>query len=443
MQARAIVDLKNVDPTFFKLPGQQDADGAKQASRPIPMSSSATSEHLQALVTAAREELDPEPFRDKQMSRAVVARALAGAIDHLASSAYLEWFRAEGQVTIKKGQPYPVFRHDPRRWLGQHRANTDPANFPDRDLTFTDSLRIATGKLGFTYVLDFGLWARLDLLGAEDDQLVMSAAQPNIDFSELEFRWHGKTTPTTYSNHGPFTKVPQADRIIRLVDTATAQRAQVVLVPEYSVTESVYTALKARLPKSANPPILFCAGLVRDTLAKTGWMENEGWLLVNTPGISLPYSEHFHAKTSAAKVAGAVESIRAASEIRVFVGERWSLCVLICVEVLAKEIIDQLVMIGTNLVLVPAMSEKTTSMAASVGRLCTESQAFVVMANGPAAWPMVAPASRCEAFFAGPYESNPASWCLTLADAGRNSGQIATWVFPVSQRSVSMHQLTP
>jgi predicted amidohydrolase len=444
VQVRAIADLKKVDPTFFpQPPGQKDGNGGELDSRPLASSSSATPEHVQALLNAARDELNHQPFQDKRMSRAVVARGLAGAIDNLAGSTYLEFFRALGQVTITEGEPYPVSHYDPRHWLGKYGANTEPDKFPNRDLSFTTSLRIATGKLGFTYVLDFGLWDRLSLLGAKDDCLVMSAAQPNLNFSEVDFRWHGATTPPTYSNHGPDATVPQVDRIVRLVDEATAQGAEVVLVPEYSVTESTYTALMKQFSLNAIVPIVFCAGLVRDTLAKTGYMQNEGWLLVNTPGISQGYSEHFHAKTSAAKLKEAVERIRPASEVRVFVGERWSLCVLICVEVLATEIVDQLAKIGTNLILVPAMSERTTSMAASVSRLCSESQAFVVMANGPADWLGMNPASRCEAFFAGPYESSPSEWCLTLADLGRDAKKIATWVFPASQKTVSVHQLSP
>jgi len=442
VETRAGMDLQAVDPSFFQQPpGQKDGDGGDLDSQPMASSSSATPEHVQALLDVAWDELNRQPFPDKRMSRAVVARGLAGAIDTLAGSTYMVFFKAQGRVTITEGKAYPVSQHDPRRWLGQYGANTDPRNFQQRDLTFTASLRIATGNLGFTYVLDFDLWDRLSLLGAKDGRLVMSAAQPNLNFSEVDFRWHGETTPPTYSNHGPVGKVPQVDRIMRLVDAATAEGAEVVVVPEYSVSKSAYTDLVTRLPHSSSVPIIFCAGLVRDSLAKPGWVENEGWLLMNTPGISRGHPEHFHAKTSRAKLFGADERIRRASEVRVFVGERWSLCVLICVEVLAPEIIDQLADIGANLILVPAMSEKTKSMADKVSDLCTDSQAFVVMANGPANWLDKDPAPRCEAFFAGPYETLPSSWYLTLADLGRDPLEIATWVFPASQKTASLHQL--
>jgi hypothetical protein len=129
--------------------------------------------------------------------------------------------------------------------------------------------------------------------------------------------------------------------------------------------------------------------------------------------------------------------------VRVFVSEEWSLCVLICVEVLATEIVDQLAKIGSNLVLVPAMSARTKSMADKVSDLCTDSQAFVVMANGPADWLGMNPTSRCEAFFAGPYESSPSQWCLTVADPKRDPKLIATWVFSASQQTVSLCEASP
>lgn len=441
---RTAADLKAVDTAFFReLPAKKDADGGELDSRPVASSSFATPDHVRVLLTVARDELNHQRFQDKLTSRAVVARALADAIDTLAGSTYSEFFRARGQVTITHGEPYPVSHHDPRRWLPQHGANTEPDKFPNRDLSFTASLRIATGTFGYSYVLDFGLWDRLSLLGAEDNRLVMSALQPNLDFSEVDFRWHGTTTPPRYSNHGPQVTVPQVDRIMRLVDEATSQDAEVVLAPEYSVTESAHTDLLREFSLRPTVPVVFCAGLVHDRLATTGYMENMGWLLVSTPEISRGYSEHFHAKTSAAKLNGAVELIQPASEVRIFVSERWSLCVLICVEVLATDIVDQLAKVGANLILVPAMSERTTSMATSVGALCTESQAFVLMANGPADWLGMQRASRCEAFFAGPYENPPSEWCLTLADQNRDPTKIAMGVFRTPQQTASLYQALP
>jgi hypothetical protein len=422
-----------VDTAFFvQQPGS--APGTLIAS-----SSFASREHVQALLSAATAALYPTPFKDKRMSLAAVARGLAGAIDNLAGSTYLNWFRSRGTVRIKAGKAYPVCNHDPRPVLGTQAANTNPAIKPKRDLSFTPSLRIATGPLTFTYVLDFTLWDRLSPLASTSNGLVMAAAQPNLDLAEFETKWDTAATPTWYANHGPSNTLQQVDRITRLIGVAMAQEAEVVVMPEYAASEVVYSALDAALSAST-APLVFCIGISRpDT---DDYVKNEAWLRVSTPGMPHSYSKHFHAKTSGAKLLGADERIHTASEIRVFISQKWSLSVLICVEVLAGEIVDQLAKIGTNLLLVPAMSESTTSMVADVSDLCQDSQAFIVMANGPAEW-WAMPNPPCEAFFAGPYASIPSSWSAPLPGQNRQPKEIATWVFPASQRTVSLHQLPP
>ena len=132
-----------------------------------------------------------------------MARALADAIDTLAGSTYSEFFRARGQVTSPTASPIP----SATMTLAAGCRNTAPtlSLTNSRIVTSVSPLRCALrpAHSGYSYVLDFGLWDRLSLLGAEDNRLVMSALQPNLDFSEVDFRWHGTTTPPRYSNHRP------------------------------------------------------------------------------------------------------------------------------------------------------------------------------------------------------------------------------------------------
>jgi hypothetical protein len=434
----------------------------RAASRVV--SSFATRDHVQALCDAAKRELNPAPFRDAQLSRAVVARALAGAIDNTYGATYVEWFKSCDAVTITEGKPYPVCSHDPKPWLNGHGANTKPENQPSRELEGTPRLRIATGPLRFNFVLDFKFWGQLSLLGSRKG-LAIAAAQPNLDPSEFDVRFPPAAATGTYENRGPKDVAQQVDRIMRLVDEAMAQDAEVVLVPEYAASEAVHTALVQRFETSATVPIVFCAGMARGP--DSGYINNEAWLLVTTPGIEPVSSAHFHAKTFRAKlvfrkaeaelVLGKAqaelmfgkdkdkvvleERIHIASEVRVFVSQQWSLSVLICLEAMAGEIIEQLALIGTNLLLIPAMSEKTANMVGTISRLGYESQAFVAMVNGPASWPGATTASRCEAFFGGPYADAPSSWTAPLAGATRPADEIATWVFRASQQDVTSYPL--
>ena len=53
---------------------------------------------------------------------------------------------------------------------------------------------------------------------------------------------------------------------------------------------SPHTDLLREFSLRPTVPVVFCAGLVHDRLATTGYMENMGWLLVSTPEISRGYS---------------------------------------------------------------------------------------------------------------------------------------------------------
>jgi hypothetical protein len=126
--------------------------------------------------------------------------------------------------------------------------------------------------------------------------------------------------------------------------------------------------------------------------------------------------------------------------VRVFLSQQWNLCVLICIETLSNEMLTQLAELGTNVVLVPAMSAKTNTMTDKMSTLCSDSQAFVAMANGPASWPTLDD-QRYEVFFGGPYAVSPRHWGRNRARGGREPKAIAVWEFSSARRSVSLTQL--
>jgi hypothetical protein len=438
VELSAVAELIAVDRDFF--PAQS---GDPLHSKPLP-SAFATHGHVSALKKAANDALAVSPFSDTRLSRALVARGLAGAIDNLAGSTFMEWFRRDGELTIEEGKPHPVFSHDPSPWLGQEKPNTNPAKYPRRELSRTRRLRIATGPLDYSYVLDFNLWNRLALLGSSPEGLVMAAVQPNLSGEEFCMKWETppsqpNNTPAWYANHGPNDALLQVDRITRLVDEARAEHAQVVILPEYAVSGPVFDALEKSSLLDSSAFMVFCAGVtIPDT---DDYVKNQAWLRVSTPGVGRQYAVHFHAKTSGASLGPVDERIRAATEVRVFLSQRWSLCVLICIETLDSAIIDQLAKIGVNLLLVPSMSEKTNTMISKISNLSTDSQAFVAMANGPASWPG-SDDLRCEAFFAGPYAKGPWSWSESRAIGAKTPpSDIAFWLFHAAGPNVTCTQL--
>jgi hypothetical protein len=86
------------------------------------------------------------------------------------------------------------------------------------------------------------------------------------------------------------------------------------------------------------------------------------------------------------------------------------------------------------------MSSKTNTMTDKMSTLCSDSQAFVAMANGPASWPTL-DNQRYEAFFAGPYADSPRRWGRNRARGGHPPTDIALWEFSSSRRRVTLSRL--
>jgi predicted amidohydrolase len=238
----------------------------------------------------------------------------------------------------------------------------------------------------------------------------------------------------------------QAARIEQLAASAFSRGVDVLVMPEYSLTEGVHGALMAR--ESDEPrPTLVCMGVAGGT-DDDGYVMNEGRLIVTTLGIDRDYSISIATppKVHPARIGDAIERVRSGTEIRVFVSERFSLCVLICRDAMDDSIVTQLAAIGVNLLLVPAMSPKTASLVDSAAALCRRSQAFVVIANGPAIWAMTAgegspendSAVRAEAVFAGPYAELPDRfWAGSVpSDAGPDARQPGLWTLSFAERRI-------
>jgi predicted amidohydrolase len=426
LEKAVLAELIKLDPTYVT-----GKPGRGPYSQPV-VSSFATQSHVKALRRLADEATAAKPFGDGRMSYAAIARALAGAIDILAGSTFLEWFKQLRTVRLVEGEACPVLPHNPSRWVG-NKPNTDPHKFPTRELWATPSLRIATNRLNFDYVLDFGLWDRLSALASERHDLTIAVAQPNLGLGD--FTVTPASPHTWYANHGPGNMTTQLDRITRLL--GKAEGADLVLLPEYAVSADVYAALNKQLPGLVRP-IIFCAGVTFPDA--NDYVKNQAWLYVSTPGIGPGNSVHFHAKTSRAYLGPWEERIHTTSEVRVFVSQQWNLCVLICIETLSNEVLSQLAEIGANLLLVPAMSSKTNTMTDKMSTLCSDSQAFVAMANGPASWPTL-DNQRYEAFFAGPYADSPRRWGRNRARGGHPPTDIALWEFSSSRRRVTLSRL--
>lgn len=423
-------------------PGLRDLLGdAPETVVRLSIMSRATRNALRAFATR---EAIPNGSLPPRLHLLAVARGIAESIDELAGDTYVHWFRARGEVVLTPGEPYPVCRRDPRRWLAPHAANTRPDNLPDRDLAQTRNLRIADAA-PYTYIIDFDSWNRLSPVGASG-RLTVAVGQPNRDLTDFDIAF-GDEPRRTFANLGPKDAAAQADRIARLSTQAARRGADILVLPEYTLTEAVHTALleRARRETAEPRPTVTCTG-VGSGPDDDGFMTNDGRLVIHTAGFSPDHSVSTPRKLHPAYIGDAVERVRVGTEIRVFVSERWTLCVLICRDGMDDAVAAQLAAIGVNLLLVPAMSPKTASLIGTTASLCRRSQAFVVIANGPARWPdTVSPIDapqasaghRAEAVFAGPYADLPDRfWAAPAGNTNDGEYEPGLWTFSFDERVV-------
>ncbi|MEV4999865.1 hypothetical protein [Nocardioides sp. LML1-1-1.1] len=394
------------------------ADGL--ADDEAAVSSFATIAARAALADLLPAELDRAPAwfgGDAAMGAAVVARAVAGAVDEVYGSTFVEHFHARGEHRLRVGEAYPVLPRSPAAFLGEHRPNSRPSNLPTRELTALPHLRLALRDTSVDYVLDFDSWNRLGPLGS-DQSLRIAIGQPNLALDELDI--HRAEEPRRYTNRGPRAPERQARRVARLAAAAGEAGADVLLLPEYTLNDDTVDHLRPLLRDLRRAPRLVVGGSCGIT--ESGALLNEAWLCLSGTWPSVLHEVVTPPKLSPAPVDGYEENIEAGSEVRVHVGQRWTIAVLICRDAMNTDVLHQLAEIGVNLVLVPAMTSKSRSMTELVTPLLASSQAFVALVAGPAHWvrrlPEPAPArgSRVEAVFGAPYDEGPPLVELPRAD---------------------------
>jgi hypothetical protein len=369
-----------------------------------PQLSHATKHDRATLRTVGLQQLADAPFH-ADLNEATVALGLADAIDSLVGHTFLPWFKDEGEVVVGEGTVYPVREHDPRRWLGDNPANTQPSHFPTRELMSTARLRVATAEaVEFRYILDFKSWDILSDLGASKE-LVAAVGQPNGDLDEFQIEL-SDVPPPTYANHGPTEHGSHAHFVGQLI--AGAAGAEILVLPEYGLASASRDLLIAWLTDNGTAPRLVISGVSSGT-DDDGYIVNDAVMVVTTPAGGVSRVINLPRKIFPAQVGGYKERIRHGSEVRVFLTESWTMATLICFDSMNAEIISQLADFGVNLLFVVALSEKSAAIVGSATSLCHRSQAFVVIATGPARWVSAtmgidAPDElRSEAVFAGPY----------------------------------------
>jgi hypothetical protein len=368
---------------------------------------------------------------------AVAAHAFASVIDQVLAHTFEEWFRSEIHFEVRVDRAYYVPEYDPRQFVGVHSVNTKPIRLPTRSLDSTTHIRLGdkwTSAYGLT--IDYEHWHHLAPL-SEVTGLKVAAAQPNLSLAEYKIE---NVSTKMVRNHGPSDPEGQHETLLKIITRAAELGVEVLVFPEYSLHSSWRDELQRATEKLPKSPTLIVGGTSEVFDGGSGEsVENHAFLMVSG-GFGLTQGKVF-----AAEMGSRIEGIGPVGSVRVFRSECWSIAVLICRDAMSPELTAMLGRCGVNLLLVPAFSERTGTIISQASSLGPISQAFAIVAVGPAVWtdepidlrPSDAP-ERDEAAFVGPYELHPAvlvapSGCDQVS-AGAGPGM---WVFDAAERNMN------
>jgi hypothetical protein len=300
--------------------------------------------------------------------------AVAWAIDVVGSESYrADWrdFLGGGRHMLSVGELHPVL--DAHWPLPQGaRFTSRPAASSPAPLGELPHVR-AHADHGLDVVVDFRMEDLLAAVGEGLDRLV--AVQLNADRAEFAFK--------QASRHRVFPVEPvdageQARRVVRLVAQALDGGARVVVVPELSMVPGAFGAL-AELVDESEAPALVVAGSYHfaDANLAVGLLSDADERLRHQKFV--PFSDELGLEPPWK------EGIAVARRptLTVYQGGVHRFAVAICKDFIDRRVAGALAELGSTLVCVPAMSEKTEPFRARATQLVTDAQAISLVANAP------------------------------------------------------------
>jgi len=210
---------------------------------------------------------------DVSPARLVVAgHAVALGLDRAVRRTLETFFLAENAQVIRDGAVYPV-RHldltEPSRLIPEP-FNTSPVSVQDLAFDRTAGLRLGDHRADeYRFVLDGDAHDRLAEL-ATVQRLRIAACQPNVRLDEYDLRPEpgeegfppADASDDRFANHGP-TSPDQEEVAKRLLSIACAHGCQVIVLPEYALTEAQRAGVFAFLGQLAETPVLVVGGSAR------------------------------------------------------------------------------------------------------------------------------------------------------------------------------------
>ena len=342
------------------------------------------SAEAQVLNSEVRRRLARELTGRSDVPAVVVARVLVELLDDHFGPSLIESFRRRSPYQPGVGDPVPLDSADLRQVTALP-ATSPPWRLAHR-LDETRHLRLAgEWAAQFQVIFDYSLAEHLTGLIGPDT--VVATCHPNRTLADFDFPVdaRGRTFPIR-----PAHKQRQHREIDRLIASAVAAGATIVVLPELCVTESIAAQLQD-WTRRADGPRMLVAGSYHHADAHPARASDVG---VDQPrrrntavgylrGCELPLIHDKHSPADR-PVHEDIEP-QGWPQLRVYVSnDGWHLVIAICRDLLNPHAMHALAEAGVNVVFAPAMSETLVAFGGPVAQLVGSAQAFVAVANNPA-----------------------------------------------------------
>jgi predicted amidohydrolase len=309
----------------------------------------------------------------------VVAHELAQFLDQHFQHAIGPHFRRLSPHEVGPDAPVPL--DDPGLVRILHGSVTAPPWRLAQPLDETPHLRLA-GDWARRYrvILDYSLDGHLAGLASAGTQI--ATVHPNRSLDELVYL---PDSAGRLFNVRPRDEAAQAALLDHLVGRAVDAGADIVVVPELSVTPALAQGLRTWVDRSDGPRLVVAGSYHITAAGSSGRTARQNLSLTWArsqvePLISAKHSPATHPFLEDFRPTGR-------PELRVHVADGWHLVIAVCRDLLNPEFVRALAGVGANLVLVPAMSESLLAFGGPVAQLVGSCQAVVAVANNPALWP--------------------------------------------------------
>ncbi|MEA2493073.1 MAG: hypothetical protein QOJ29_984 [Thermoleophilaceae bacterium] len=309
-----------------------------------------------------------------------VAWGLDVATSPTFASAWREELCANGDVRheLAEGQPYPVAE---AHWglPATAAVSSRPSALSPPTIDELPHVRIHSDH-GFRLVADFGLEADLRAVGA--GLRVGAALHPNEHLTDFKFCRPSRHIVFPVRLRDP---VEQQRHVLALVEGVLRERAQICVLPELSTNPEIVEAIAA-LVDEADDPHLVIAGSYHAGEGETARNECVGLVPEGPQRLRhrkvVPFSDDLGLDPPWREGIAVDEP----PELTIYHADRFRFCLLTCKDFLDGAVARALGRVAANVICVPAMSAKTDAFVNRAAQHVAESQAVVLMANGPLRW---------------------------------------------------------